>query len=142
MGQLQLMKEAEDQKRAIELKMRKQQDKKMKDVEKEILRIKQSKKRQKRESGVMAKTQLKRMEELQRQLMVMKVEQQKQENDAMKDKEFAEIKELQHNSKVRALKEQMGRVIRDQDTSSTRKQTLEMKTEKDEIKHKIQIMKM
>merc|ERR1712129_634637 len=38
--------------------------------------------------------------------------------------------------------EQMGRVIRDQDTSSTRKHTLEMKTEKDEIKHKIQIMKM
>merc|ERR1712154_445032 len=92
--------------------------------------------------GLMAKTQKKRMEELQRQLMMMKVEQQKQENDAIKDKEVAEIKEIQHNSKVRALKEQMSRMIREQDSSSNQEQSLKMKTEMDDIKHKIQIAKM
>merc|ERR1712003_553397 len=60
----------------------------------------------------------------------------------IKDKEVAEIKALQHNSKVRALKEQLNRVKQDQDTNEEQEQSLKMKAEKDEIKHKIQIMKM
>jgi len=82
------------------------------------------------------------MEQLQTELMSMKIEQQEQQKKDAEKREVEEIKNIQHNSKMQELKERMNRTMREQNDNENKVKSLQMKAEKDSIQHRIKMEKM
>eukprot|EP01083_Nonionella_stella_P061283 159736_1 len=121
MEELRVVKEAEDKKTHIELEWRRQQENEAKEVEKEILSIKNEQK----------------VDELQSYLL-MKKERQESHDDNQEN----EIKNIQYEARIQELRQQMSRLIQEEESIQNEKAQAKRKGQKDKMKHQIQIGKI
>lgn len=137
--QLAMSKAAQDKEREIALRRSKVQGQRMKDVEAEIVRLKQAKHGQ--TESVQRET-VQRIERLQAELARMSAEKERTARAQRENEEIRELKAMEHDDKERTLKREMSQMMRTQNENLERKMSVDRRAEKGRMEHDIAMQRM